>query len=81
MSFEQSVADCDLGAAEKSRHQLAHPEPANHKVKHASQLVFTDLIGSLTTVVLRAGYKYVNKVRQQDLRRANQVNGDLFADF
>ena len=67
VSFDQPVADCDFGAAEKSRQQLAHLKTADHKVKHQYRLAFTDLIGPLTPEVFR-GYKYVSKISDEHTR-------------
>ena len=59
VSFDGTVADCDVCAVGKSQ-QLAHPKTADHKVKHPFQLVFADLMGPITPEAL-GGYKYVSK--------------------
>ena len=45
-------------------HELAHPKTADHKVKLPFQLVFADLMGSLTPEAL-GDYKYITKISDE----------------
>ncbi|CAM9945734.1 unnamed protein product, partial [Ascophyllum nodosum] len=66
-SFEDTVSDCNVCGVGKSR-QLAHPKIAHHKVNHPFQLLFVDLMGSITPEAL-GGYKYVSKVSDKFPKR------------
>lgn len=60
VSFNGTGLDCDICTVGKS-HRLARPKMVDHKVKHPFQLVFIDLIGSITPEVLE-GYNDVSNI-------------------
>lgn len=47
VSLDGTAPDCHVYAMTKS-HQLGHSKTADHNTKQLFQLVFTDLMGSLT---------------------------------
>ena len=61
ITFDGTLADCDVCAVGKS-HQLAHPKKAeNADIKVPFQLVYADLMGPFAPAA-HGGYKYVSKI-------------------
>ena len=58
-----TVPYCDV-CAEGNSHQLALPKTANHKVNHSFQLVFVDLMGTMTPGAL-GDCKYVRNISHE----------------
>lgn len=83
MSFDGIVPDYGIYAKGKS-HELVQFKAADYKVKHLFQLVFTELMETLTPPELEV-YKYVSKVSDQYIKwtetRPLKSKCDAFSTF
>ena len=67
ITFNGTIADCNVCAVEKSQ-QLAHPKKAHHAgITRPFQLCYGDLMGSFTPEAY-GGFKCVNKITDQFTR-------------
>ena len=70
VNYTGTVSGCDICALGKSQ-QKAHPKTTKHKTEGPMELVYTDLMGSITPAA-KGGYTYISKFTD-DFSRMNEI--------